>query len=556
MINEMIKPFLGPADLIQGYLMDFIFSWGAIVLAIGVSFLTVIISVWLPAKKASNVFAINTVRGIGEVRIKNKKVRGGGVVKKAFGFEGVLARTFLKRSKRNFRATVIAMSFSVAIFIMAGGLFDQMMRFAELQWGGVEANVSLMVWIDPLKEVDCAYFRNNMSGRIRTNEMGEEECARAIEGYSSTTAAFQDLSVSISEHLNDGDRIVGIGYGFRDYRVTLDYSELGRHMPMLLEEWLSSGFTGSHRFRVRFVVVNEEFANELALLAGVPKGSNILVNHTRSWTNDNRVVESEIMNFDYQTLEITGWSSVSGSVTKEIELHGQLTADTVPAELSNHSWQDEFLIIVPEIELIRMEWWIKTEDSARIVDVGELLIPDLLSEVEEEMSQNFTQEGIEYSGLEGGYFIVTDMDAMEASVRNTMGLAMFFVFAFVGALILIGLTNVISTTFENVKTRAVEFAVLQSVGMTSGGIKQMLNLESVFSSARALIIGVPLGLMGHYGIYIAMSNMWIFDFSIPWRWVIASVVAVFLLTWLTMRYAAGRLKNQNIIETIRSGSGM
>lgn len=133
---------------------------------------------------------------------------------------------------------------------------------------------------------------------------------------------------------------------------------------------------------------------------------------------------------------------------------------------------------------------------------------------------------------------------------------MFFVFGFVGTLILIGLTNVISTISENVKTRSGEFAVLQSVGMTSGGIKRMLNLESVFSSLRALIIGAPLGILGNYGIYLAMRNMGVFNFSIPWLWIISSVLAIFLVTWLTMRYAANKLKSRNIIETIRSGSGM
>jgi len=46
------------------------------------------------------------------------------------------------------------------------------------------------------------------------------------------------------------------------------------------------------------------------------------------------------------------------------------------------------------------------------------------------------------------------------------------------------------------------------------------------------------------------------NFSIPWLWLVVSILAVFITTWSTMRFSANRLKKQNVIETIRSGSGM
>ena len=61
-------------------------------MAFGVSFLTVFLSAWLPARKIANISAINAIRGTGEVQIKNKKVCRGAVVNRIFKFEGVLAR--------------------------------------------------------------------------------------------------------------------------------------------------------------------------------------------------------------------------------------------------------------------------------------------------------------------------------------------------------------------------------------------------------------------------------------------------------------------------------
>jgi len=288
------------------------------------------------------------------------------------------------------------------------------------------------------------------------------------------------------------------------------------------------------------MVVDDAFARELAELAGVEVGSNILLNHSRHWFEDGRVIDSNILDFTHQTLRVFTWDDASEARGEdsmlEIQLHGQLTPETMPSELApNGPWN--LSIVVSEINLIEMVWFVQTEDSARIKSAGEAML-------------------LEYLGEDVASIRAVDWDAEEQVTRNTIGLVMFFVFSFVGVLILIGLTNVISTISENVKTRAGEFAVLQSVGMTSSGIKRMLSLESVFSSLKALVIGVPLGVLGSYGIFNAMDAIGQFSFRVPWNWIIFAVLGVFIVTWLTMRYAANKLRHQNIIETIRSGSEM
>jgi len=566
MMNDIIEPLLSFDDLDQGMIMHFIWSWGAVFLAIGISFLTIFLSAWLPARKAAAISAISAIRGIGEVQIKNKKVRGGTVVKKAFGVEGTLARTFLKRSKRNFRATVIAISFSVAIFIVAGGFFDQMMHFSEIQWGGVEANVGLSARLQGVVELNCdAVDRVERWARwgwtSHNPNTGVTQCFINVEAEATmvTTADFQEINGNIAGILNEGDSLVGLGMGHGVYGTVLTVSELAHQMPMILEEGVW-GFDGeSQEFSVQFIVMNETFAYQMAELAGVPVGSNILLNQSRHWMQDQRVIEHELLDFNYQTLEITTWDSDLNELvfSHGIELHGQITPDLLPAEFSSSGgWPTHLRILVPETSIYLMEWWIQTEDSARISEEGGVLLYDVAGDIESDLIAGFIQEGLDFVDVSAGWIQAIDVDAAAAVTRNTMGLVMFFVFAFVGVLILIGLTNVISTISENVKTRAGEFAVLQSVGMTGDGIKRMLNLESVFSSLRALIVGVPIGILGNLGVYLAMTNMGVFSFSIPWLWIISSVIAIFLVTWATMRYSAGRLKNQNIIETIRSGSGM
>ena len=47
-----------------------------------------------------------------------------------------------------------------------------------------------------------------------------------------------------------------------------------------------------------------------------------------------------------------------------------------------------------------------------------------------------------------------------------------------------------------------------------------------------------------------------FAFEFPWLSVVQSVLAVFVITWVTMRFAVARLRTDNIVETIRMDSGL
>ena len=222
---------------------------------------------------------------------------------------------------------------------------------------------------------------------------------------------------------------------------------------------------------------------------------------------------------------------------ESIKIHGMITGDDRPSIINSGSTNDLTVIIPTAAEVSSIDWWIQTEEPSQIH-----------LESQEVLFDHFDDDEIN--------LWTTDLRAAEDEGRDTLGLILFFLSAFVAILILIALTNVISTISENVKTRSKEFAVLQSVGMTGNGIKRMLSLESVFASINALFVGVPLGVLGSYGIFVAMNNLGEFRFPFPWLWIVISVIGVFLITWITMQFAASKLKEQNVIETIRNGSGM
>ena len=131
-----------------------------------------------------------------------------------------------------------------------------------------------------------------------------------------------------------------------------------------------------------------------------------------------------------------------------------------------------------------------------------------------------------------------------------------FVYGFVALLIVIELTNIISTVSTNIHARSREFAVLKSVGMDKRGLRRILNFESIFCSAKALIIGLPLGLLASFLIHDIIADTVHFAFEIPWMAITQCVVGVFIITWGVTRVSALKMRKQNIVEAIRMDSGM
>ena len=79
----------------------------------------------------------------------------------------------------------------------------------------------------------------------------------------------------------------------------------------------------------------------------------------------------------------------------------------------------------------------------------------------------------------------------------------------------------------------------------------MIRLESIMYGLKALIIGIPLGILGSYFIYKAFALDTDFGYSLPIVPIIISIVFVFIIVGITMKYSLNKINKQNIIDTIR-----
>jgi putative ABC transport system permease protein len=453
----------------------------AIVTSLG----TVLLSAWLPARKAARIPAIDAIRSIGEVKLKRKNVRTSKLTQALFGFEGALAAKSLKRSRRNFRATIVSLTISIVLLVVAGSLGSLMKSTTNLIFPNIDAT-AVADWSSSLNVV------NGVDDYVSLDTATAETITEKLRNYKNT-------------------EIYGIG-GIRRY---------------------STALPDGTKTNGALITVDAKHYEELCKTAGVPLGSNLLINLRRETVDGKK---TEYVPYDFSKLEGKPLMfSLVGHEPIEVTLTGELTRQDVSNEIA-YMYESELAVIVPKCESVVYTWFAKVNDVKGFTEYGKQALDDRAPK---------SKEGIE---VHADCLDIADATKQMSDMINTI---MFFVYGFVGMLTLIAVTSVISTISTNVRSRAREFAVLESVGMTKAGVKKMLNLESILCSVRSLVFGLPLGLIGAYGLYRGMGLSVELPFSFPLLSIAECVLGVFAVTWVTMRYSASKLKGESIVETIR-----
>ena len=146
-----------------------------------------------------------------------------------------------------------------------------------------------------------------------------------------------------------------------------------------------------------------------------------------------------------------------------------------------------------------------------------------------------------------------NIDNKEENVRimnNLFTLIAIFLYGFIIVISLIGITNIFNTITTNMELRKQEFAMLKSIGMTSKEFKRMIRLESLFMGIKSLLFGILIGITLSYLIYLSSDSD--IPYKLPIVAIIISILVVFILISLIMKYSLNKINKQNTIETIRN----
>lgn len=496
-------------------------SGGAIVAAVVIAVVTIFISACIPAGKAAKIAPIDAIRESKDVKLCGKKLRTPRLLQKFLGIEGELADKNLKRSRKKYRTTVFSIFLSVVLFVSISSMVKYAFELQDLEVQKQDFN--LYAWIQNVrsKELPSEAWTEKDYDRQMEIEKEAYQKVKKLEGVKRATivkyatanvdaSAFSERALELQQQMSENctreemqETINVMVYSvedreYRDYLkdLGLDYEET-EGKAILLDQALYEASVDGKPIREKYRYLKLEEGDTLSIQ------------------------------------ELTGedWKQ-----NEKIPLEVVKVTEEAPFGLRSGLGFGMIRVIVSEKQMDRFDYWY---DGIRI---------------DAEDTKQLTKEIEQIKQVDGGTveWDVNDLDAEARESKSLILVVSIFVYGFIAVISVIGITNVFNTITTNMTLRSREFAILKSVGMTEKEFRKMIRYESLLYGVKALMLGLPAGVLLSYLFHYIFVGILIVDYKLPWREMGIAVVFVFLIISLTMHYAVKKSQKQNIIETIRS----
>ncbi|MCI8396543.1 MAG: ABC transporter permease [Clostridia bacterium] len=468
----------------------------AIIISIVLGFVTIYLSAFISAKRASKVNPIELLRNSAEIKIKPNKLKVPKIIAKLFKTGGILAYKNLKRSKKKYRTTVISIAVSVCIFITMNTYITNMFDISSKYYKDQDYNIRIS---SGREEVDLKQFLT-LDGIEKSFLQYQEEHSNYFRIYDKTKLEPNNPYEEYFEGEYVGIEFVGLDdETFKSYvkKIGGDYEKL-KDQVILIDDY---------EYMER---VGDKVIAETRRIYNYKEGEEIKGRYGNSGT---KMVDDKPVEIFQNDKEI---SFKIGKIT-----------DTKPYGRENSYYYGGYIVLnVDRCQTVnfKLEYVSIQSDN-----------PDLLEQKIVATNNNAYVRNLE----------------REAKENKSMLLVIeIFLYGFIGVITLIGVTNIFNTITSNMELRQKEFAMLKSIGMTKKEFSRMINLETVFYGTKSLLYGIILGTGGTLLLYNAIKDN-LKEFQWPIIATVLASVSVFILIFIIMKYSVRKINKQNTIETIR-----
>lgn len=520
-------------------------SWPGLGLSGVLCLLTTLISAWIPAQRALRVSPIEAIRSVREVKLRPREVKTGKLTYKLFGFEGMLAQKSFKRSRRQYRITILSLTLSVVLFLSASAFCAYM-----------EASITGVTQMEGVQEADILYRR-----------WFNEESVQAGK----TEETYQRL-MSVNE--------VEAGVYFMSFAeiLSFDASSLTRDAAALVNDYYLHGESAGSAY---LLFLRDDSFRELCKANGLDADAYMNPDSPVGvvWNQCTVGEETDKGSVRYKQIE---WMDSFPTtcqywhIPEKLEENGEVwnlygveDGDVLYYQPETFTGDEGELKRVPAMDIISTtEMQVGAEIKERpyfleYADAIYLIYPfsaqeTLLPNQGHTISYLFKAEnhGAVFADMEklvlDGEGYISDLTVGSENERTMLLVMRVFSYGFIVLISLIAMANVFNTISTGLMLRRREFAMLKSVGLTEKSFRKMLRYECLIYGVKGLFWGLLLSFGIIYLLYhITMDSMDV-GFFVPWGSVAVAVGSVFSVVFATMLYAVGQMKGDNPVETLKN----
>lgn len=555
----------------------------ALAIAALVALLTVLLSAAIPAGRATRISPMEAIRQKNDYVVPPKNIRFSKASYRLFGLPSVLSRKYYKVSKKKYRATVISLVISIALFISAASV-SQLLRDTVDRAVDTE-NYDMLCYGDAaelaaLREqdfiADSVYYASSYYMAHVPDEM-------LSEGFLDCWDAIHDEYASLDKNMQDIRLVYLEDTVFRRYLAehaipAEPYFDPNTPTALVctkkVDVYLQSSETGNMD---RFTYEYDPYDAEGQLLQlfdnSVPSGLDPFeadgpgVSSYAYTTNEQG---EPVLSF-VPIVEVEGGmiredrdSSVDFLIRWDTAGSGKMTAGYYRMDPATGAIS-ESPDAVEEMDAPQLRLGATIEDlpfgiSYSAIDsyvYNYLILP--LSSAPEALQEtpdlcitvSDYAAAITYLDSELGNNDYHNYKEGEENNRTLILIINVFSYGFIILISLISVANVFNTISTNVALRKRDFGMLRSIGFRERDLLTMMNYECLTYGFHALLWGIPISLVLSFLIQRIEGGSSAAPFIPPWGALVIAAACVFAVVFTTMFYAISRLRRDNPIEAIR-----
>ena len=466
------------------------------------------VSAFIPSRRASRVSPIEAIRQNDDIKINKKKIRTSKLALKLFGIEGEIALKNIKRNKKKYRVTIVSLFISIVLFISFSSYMNYTLNTASSVMGEVPYDYQI------------SYF-----GDDPNND--------------------KEALDKINEIVKSSDVKEYVSYSVSNLSIIGNYTYSDEYLDFYKSAYGDDGIKALNDLKYQYIsiyILDDNSYNKYKKLIGLDKDSVILLNKFKgvSYGNNKRVnynipvinngnINIKICNFDDNDEDVDTTKYCNKNIDNIFVTNKSFDL------IEEFSYMDDFKLIVNK------KLYDSISDSSTHYTQFNI-ISDNTNNIDK-----LTKDLDKYSNVN-----YTNIKEAMKQANNLILVVKILMYGFISLVTLIGVTSVFNTISTSMALRKREFAVLRSIGLTNRGFNKILFFESLFFGMKSLIFAIPVSIGITVLIHYALADMVsISTIIIPWKYIIISIVSVFVIVLLTMMYSTSKIKKHNIIEQIR-----
>ena len=472
-------------------------SWVGILISVLLGIITIYLSALGSSRRAKKVSPIESIRNSGNIKIKSKKLKTPKLINKIFGIGGVISYKNIKRNGKKYRATIISITLSVMLFLIAFSFVSGMKEEAEDRLINNDCTLKLSV-----QSEDPIYLST-----LKLDNIKEHTVLR----YKQVNTEYINLNKEYINYLKSNN-----------INITEEDPNEQEHIcsfPIIA--------VGKDEYSKYLKRLNLNYEN---------MKDKCIFNDYQQLQYDKKIYKGrEYANKVGDKIKIIGTKGNTNTYKNEITIGA--IADSLPMGIKSSIINGCSTIIVSD------EYYDKIFNNNKLVD-SIYFDSDNTTKLQDDIEQIVKDNNL-----------ITNFEEERQQRLNFVILVDIFLYGFIIVIALIGITNMFNTITTNMQLRKPEFAMLKSIGMTNKEFNKMIRLETLFMGIKSLIWGLIIGTIISIMMFMEFKGISASEALVQlkiWKPILVSTIAVFLLlTWI-MNYSMKKTKTQNIIETIRN----